>query len=142
MSDQDDTRTPHCPFCFARLDDVVPVAALDALRAERDAALERDANLHRRVQAKLAALDAGNYSSLELIADLERLATHPVWEASNRAAADVEAACAERDAALAKLKDTEAERDRLIARLHQIDHPRGPLDNCGMCREERARCQS
>jgi hypothetical protein len=57
---------------------------------EVQAARERDAMLHKRVRAKLTRLDSGDYSTPELVADLERLATHPVWEQSEAAAVEAE----------------------------------------------------
>ena len=57
---------------------------------EVEDARARDAMLHERVRAKLARLDSGDYSTPELVADLERLATHPIWTQSEAAAVEAE----------------------------------------------------
>ena len=46
--------------------------------------------IRRRVAA---AFEGERYSVVEMAYDLERLATHPIWEQSNRAAADTEMLC-------------------------------------------------
>lgn len=43
-----------------------------------------EAALRARIRARLDLIESDRYSVMEMASDLERLANHPVWEASDR----------------------------------------------------------